>query len=281
MKLNLQFPCQEDLNKMPDTDKGKFCNQCSKEVIDFTSMSKEEVIEVLSKKRSCGIFRNDQLDKLHAEPLVHIRPRKNRIKSMVATITLFALALVGCNDVSKKEKSSTTDSNNESESTTKKECARTLGAPIPPKIEPVITEESKVIKTSIGDTIAVLDSSLIAGGIAPPTSFEKSQHVWGGPEIYAEFPGGEDSMINYLEKNITYPFKDSNVSGVVYAEFDINEEGYLENVKILRSLNIINSSAFDSIVINAIKQMPRWIPASVDGNTFRSSYTIPVKFGDD
>ena len=51
------------------TDKGGFCNACNKEVIDFSKMNDEEIINYFNStdKITCGSFRQDQL-KIYSLP---------------------------------------------------------------------------------------------------------------------------------------------------------------------------------------------------------------------
>lgn len=64
--LIIANPCHENWGKMSPTEKGKFCQSCSKEVIDFTKKSKEDVIHYLENYKgegqTCGQFRAEQID---------------------------------------------------------------------------------------------------------------------------------------------------------------------------------------------------------------------------
>lgn len=63
IELHIENPCQENLSKMTATDKGVFCSSCSKEVIDFSLMSNDELLQQFKnyKGGGCGIFRDNQL----------------------------------------------------------------------------------------------------------------------------------------------------------------------------------------------------------------------------
>ncbi|MCD0480470.1 hypothetical protein LPB90_18680 [Chryseobacterium sp. LC2016-29] len=64
MKLNIPNPCFENWNEMTSSDKGKFCQVCSKTVRDFTNSSDEELYEeIKSNSNICGSFRNNQLNR--------------------------------------------------------------------------------------------------------------------------------------------------------------------------------------------------------------------------
>ena len=57
------MPCHEDWSKMSPTQKGVFCKVCTKEVIDFSLMSKEEIIAYLlnAKGSTCGRINSNYL----------------------------------------------------------------------------------------------------------------------------------------------------------------------------------------------------------------------------
>jgi hypothetical protein len=62
--LSIPKPCHENWSEMSPREHGAFCQACSKTVIDFTSMSDEEVRNYFLKRsgqKTCGRLRNDQL----------------------------------------------------------------------------------------------------------------------------------------------------------------------------------------------------------------------------
>ncbi|WP_255571295.1 carboxypeptidase-like regulatory domain-containing protein [Halomarinibacterium sedimenti] len=64
IKISIPEPCHEDWAKMTPTEKGKFCNVCTKEVFDFTETSDEELVKrVTQGKNLCGRFKKSQLDR--------------------------------------------------------------------------------------------------------------------------------------------------------------------------------------------------------------------------
>lgn len=57
-------PCHEDWQKMTPTEKGKFCKVCTKEVVDFTAKTDEDLVKILSKgNATCGRFKKSQLNR--------------------------------------------------------------------------------------------------------------------------------------------------------------------------------------------------------------------------
>jgi hypothetical protein len=60
--FHIPQPCHEDWdNKMTPAAKGRFCESCSKHVIDFSLMSDNEVLNYFKKNsgKVCGPFAND------------------------------------------------------------------------------------------------------------------------------------------------------------------------------------------------------------------------------
>jgi hypothetical protein len=65
LRIEIPEPCNEDWNDMTPLDKGAFCNKCSKKLYDFSSMSDDEIIKVISRdKNACGRYRRDQLNRV-------------------------------------------------------------------------------------------------------------------------------------------------------------------------------------------------------------------------
>ncbi len=62
-------PCSENPQNMLKTENGKFCFACSKNVIDFTQMTDNEIIQFLSKnsENQCGTFKKTQIDRVLIE----------------------------------------------------------------------------------------------------------------------------------------------------------------------------------------------------------------------
>ncbi len=89
--ISIPEPCQEDWNEMTPTQKGKFCGVCTKEVVDFTVSSDENIVKHFQKNDNvCGRFLTSQLD----PKLIVDRKQRNHWLSYAASfllpITLFS-----------------------------------------------------------------------------------------------------------------------------------------------------------------------------------------------
>lgn len=66
VRLNIPQPCHEDWHKMTPSQQGRFCSACAKEVVDFTAMSDNELLEYFLQKKDekvCGRMYPDQLSR--------------------------------------------------------------------------------------------------------------------------------------------------------------------------------------------------------------------------
>ncbi|QDK78181.1 hypothetical protein EXU85_06045 [Spirosoma sp. KCTC 42546] len=65
LTIQIPQPCHERWDDMQPTERGRFCASCQKTVVDYTALSDQELVRLLSKapETSCGRFRNEQLNR--------------------------------------------------------------------------------------------------------------------------------------------------------------------------------------------------------------------------
>jgi len=80
------------------------------------------------------------------------------------------------------------------------------------------------------------------------------------PEIEAEFPGGYQQMVEYLEKSALRTISESGGKQLQLAvvKFTVNEEGRIHNVQISKSSDDEDT---DRLLLESIHNMPKWRPA--------------------
>ncbi|ANF51062.1 hypothetical protein A0O34_11300 [Chryseobacterium glaciei] len=64
--LRIKKPCEESLDKMHDLPDGKFCDLCSKKVLDLSNLNDSEILNIIQQnkgERFCGIVFNNQLNR--------------------------------------------------------------------------------------------------------------------------------------------------------------------------------------------------------------------------
>jgi protein TonB len=97
-------------------------------------------------------------------------------------------------------------------------------------------------------------------------------------DIEPEFPGGSDSLKNFLLANTKYPDTciSLNSKGKVLMQFCIEPDGSITNIKAYR--NNTGCDQFSMECIRVISSMPSWLPGEEDGVKKRSIVCLPFNF---
>jgi TonB family protein len=96
------------------------------------------------------------------------------------------------------------------------------------------------------------------------------------PEVEAEFPGGAAKLEKWFTENFVYPQTaiEKGIQGKVYVEFIVNENGKLENIRILRGVDPL----LDEAALSLVERMPKWTPAKQKGEYVKNRVMIPINF---
>ncbi|MGF7079217.1 TonB family protein [Mucilaginibacter sp. UYCu711] len=100
--------------------------------------------------------------------------------------------------------------------------------------------------------------------------------IYNRVEKQPQFPGGLEAFGKFLAANIRYPKEDreNNVSGRVIAQFIVEEDGTLTNIKSLRS----PSETMAKEAVRVLLLSPKWAPGIQDNAKVRTTYTVPISF---
>lgn len=125
------------------------------------------------------------------------------------------------------------------------------------------------------DSITVSDT-LSTDSVKTERDFDNNMvfDLVGGVEQMPSFPGGNPALLKFLEENLRYPNIEECVTGRVVVRFQVNEDGSISEIEIVKSL----TPEFDAETIRVVKAMPRWIPVKQNGKKVKSYYTLPIKF---
>ena len=95
-------------------------------------------------------------------------------------------------------------------------------------------------------------------------------------EEMPSFPGGEQKLMEYVAKNLTYPqeARDKGIDGRVFIGMVIEKDGSVSNVKVLRGIG----GGCDEEAVRVINSMPKWKPGKIKGEPVPVSYQIPINF---
>lgn len=97
-------------------------------------------------------------------------------------------------------------------------------------------------------------------------------------EQEAEFPGGPEAWLRYLQSNLNadVPIKKRAKNGTytVIVRFIVNKDGTISNIKAETNYG----HGMEKEVIRVIKEGPNWMPAIQDGRKVRAYRRQPVTF---
>ena len=91
----------------------------------------------------------------------------------------------------------------------------------------------------------------------------------------AKFPFGQDSLINFLNRNIQWVDGRASGKGYIVVGFTVKKNGELRDIQISKNL-FFNS--FEKEALRLIKIMPNWTPAKKDNKNVDSKVEVPIKF---
>ncbi|MEO5585318.1 MAG: energy transducer TonB [Flavobacteriales bacterium] len=101
-------------------------------------------------------------------------------------------------------------------------------------------------------------------------------HDGAAVEVQPQYPGSDTAMYRYLRNSIIYPKDEAEkkLSGKVYVQFVIGKDGKVDQVKVLRGVD----PALDAEAVRAVRAMPSWIPARMNGKPVATRYVLPINF---
>ena len=110
--------------------------------------------------------------------------------------------------------------------------------------------------------------------IAKPTTHKVYTYVEQMPQLPGG--GGPEAIVSAIQRHVTYPSRAllAQVEGRIFVNFVVNPDGRVEKIKILKGL----VSDCDSVVVQAVKQLPRFSPGRLKGQAVWVQFTVPVTF---
>lgn len=90
------------------------------------------------------------------------------------------------------------------------------------------------------------------------------------------FPGGNEGLMKWMNKNLKYPAQaqEEGAQGRVLVQFFVDKDGTVTEPKVVRPVH----PALDAEALRLMSLMPKWIPGKQDGQPVRVRFTIPVSF---
>lgn len=114
------------------------------------------------------------------------------------------------------------------------------------------------------------------GPIGPVVEEVDENQIYDIVEENPRFPGGDEACMKWLSENIKYPpiCVEQGIQGRVYAQFVVNKDGSIVDIKIVRSPDPYLSKEAERV----LKMMPKWSPGKQRGKPVRVKFSLPVMF---
>ena len=112
---------------------------------------------------------------------------------------------------------------------------------------------------------------------APPVEIKvEDNQLYISVEQMPEYAGGLTALSKFLQKNLRYPNPASNagVSGKVYVQFVVGQDGAISKVDVLKGLGF----GCDEEAERVIKLMPHWSAGKQSGRAVAVKFTLPINF---
>lgn len=95
-------------------------------------------------------------------------------------------------------------------------------------------------------------------------------------DVPPEFPGGNNAMANYINKERNYPetARKDHAHGRVLCGFVVNADGSVSHVTVMRKVH----PELDREAVRIIENMPRWTAAVHKGENVPVFYLLPITF---
>lgn len=146
--------------------------------------------------------------------------------------------------------------------------------PAPSTVLEIVEDDEEVVEEEVVDT-EVKENTVVEAPVRREEEAEEEQ-IFTIVEEQPSFPGGVEEMYKYLGKAVKYPemAKDAGISGTVYVTFEVDKEGNIKDVKVLRGIG----GGCDEEAIRVVKAMPKWKPGKQRGKAVRVQFNLPIKF---
>lgn len=96
-------------------------------------------------------------------------------------------------------------------------------------------------------------------------------------DVRPKFPGGERSMINFINETREYPYNAyrQRIQGRVVCRFVVGTDGKLFNIQVIRSSG---NESLDREAMRVISRMPRWSAGKIDNTKVNVQCVLPISF---
>lgn len=141
------------------------------------------------------------------------------------------------------------------------------------QLDPQTIEGVKVVK---GEQATQLFGTDTANGVAVIQTKAFAAEQAKLDQNVAKFPGGDAAMYQFLARNIRYPEEAAkkDIQGRVIVQFKVQKDGSITDAKVARGVDPL----LDAEAVRVIESMPKFVPATQDGEPVAVWQTMPISF---
>lgn len=130
--------------------------------------------------------------------------------------------------------------------------------------------------------IAIVDADKVQNEVMDIEEYEESNKKVFGEEVFiavdqpAEFPGGQNALMNWLRDHIKYPENAyrNNIEGRAVVRFIVEKDGSIGDVEVVTDVH----PELAEEALRVVKAMPKWEPGKNNGIPVRSFFNLPITF---
>lgn len=125
--------------------------------------------------------------------------------------------------------------------------------------------------------VILLAAAMVASAQVPATTGgDADEQVFTIVDDEPEFPGGIESLYQFIATNVKYPeaAKEKKVTGRALVSFIIEKDGSISNIG---TTHCPDESLCEE-AMRVVRAMPRWKPGRVKGKKVRVQYVLPINF---
>ncbi|WP_299333553.1 energy transducer TonB [uncultured Psychroserpens sp.] len=291
--LSIPKPCHENWSDMTPNVKGRFCQSCSKTVVDFTAMSTSEVQEFIhfnKNQRICGHIKKSQLDTINLKIYDTVFEQRMPFHKLFLVALLLAMgtSLLSCSD--EKGQTKKIDSVEIIEQAIDSTKTRVEQA-IDSSANSTSTKktDSLIVKTSKTPTIPVMGDIVMVEGIMIVEEVNPNQPMsWhsvdekpnfidapkdlSGKDIKTYFT---DRLHDFVIANFKVPQGDLGLKGRqrINTQFTIDKNGQVSAIKVRAP-----HQQFEKEAKRVISLLPQFSPAKYNDQHVALTYNLPITF---
>ena len=138
------------------------------------------------------------------------------------------------------------------------------------------------LANTVGDDVNGFENPFDNGvpgghGVVEAPKVEEKSTIFTFVEIMPSFPGGEEALAKFLQKNLRYPrmAQESSIEGRVFVQFVVNTDGRISDVQ---TVGGVKGAGLEEEAIRVVKMMPNWKPGKQNREPVMVRFNLPIGF---